>query len=129
MTVTPANAGRIFDKVGLVCDEQQATSIFRAHGLDQRGVNLQHFTSRLLNADTDRLARQQQRLSPEFRQQLRENTTRMRAEAAPNGVADRFQIARMADRAWQDHAAKSSAVAAGKPSGALPPIGGVSPIC
>ena len=50
-------------------------------------------------------------------------------EAAPNGVADRFQIARMADKAWQDHAAKGSAPAAGRPSGALPPIGGVSPIC
>ena len=109
ITVSPKNFNRVCDRFGVVCNEQQATEIFRAHKMDPvRGCNLYTLAKNFLHTQDDTLARKQQRLNPAY-------VARARAFAsAPRD--DAFRLARLPDLAWKDHRAATAPA----PAGALP---------
>jgi len=124
--VTPQNFGKICDRFGIRCDEQQAAEIFQTHGLPMEGCTLHQLTSKFVASKVD--------LATIVRDQARH----MHGDAArpPAALRQRTPIkppvphhyAHLASAAWRAqpataHAsAASTAAAADATTDAAPPV-------
>ena len=92
--VSPQNFNRVCDRFGLLCTEEEASKIFKNHGLPQDGCNMYTLAKNFLDTPDDTIVR-------------KKAGGPTKARPPPGPRVDPFKLARLPDSAWKEYASRS----------------------